>query len=576
MNFAPAEVRCQRRADGSIVLESPLPLAAHPASVTARLAEWAARAPERTFLAERASGGGWRRVGYGEAWAETQRLAGALHALGLGPARPLAILSGNSIDHALVTLAAMHAAIPVAPISPADSLLSQDFGKLRAIAGELRPGALFVQARAPFARALAAVAAVAGDVPVLEAASLSSLPRARDPGAAVGPDTVAKILFTSGSTGQPKGVVNTQRMLTSNQQMIAQLWRFLAERPPVTIDWLPWSHTFGANHNFNMILWHGGTLYIDGGKPTPDGIATTVANLREVSPTLYFNVPRGFDMLLPALARDDELRARFFAELDLVFYAAAALPDALWRRLEAVSERTRGDKVTMVSAWGSTETSPLVTQVHFPIDRAGVIGLPAPGVSLKLAPTGGRHELRVRGPNVTPGYWSPGGVVRPPALDDEGYLPMGDAGKLFDPAEPARGVVFDGRLAENFKLSSGTWVAVGALRVGCIAACDPLVADAVVAGHDRDYVALILFCGRPLDGDGRARVRAALAAHNRDGGSSARVLRAVVADDPPSIDAGEITDKGYLNQRAILERRAALVERLYAERPDGDVIVIDG
>ncbi|HEX6836630.1 MAG TPA: feruloyl-CoA synthase, partial [Polyangia bacterium] len=545
-----------------------------------RLAEWAERAPERIFLAERAPDGGWRRTSYGEAAAAMRTLAGGLAALGLGPTRPLAILSGNSIDHALVTLAAMHAAIPVAPISPAYSLMSQDFGKLRAIVGELDPGAIFVQAKAPFARALDAVA---GARPVLDATSLPSLAGAPDPRAAVGPDTVAKILFTSGSTGAPKGVVNTQRMLTSNQQMISQLWRFLADRsrakPPVTVDWLPWSHTFGANHNFNMILWHGGTLYIDGGKPTPDGIAATIANLREVSPTLYFNVPRGFDMLLPALERDGELRARFFAELDLVFYAAAALPDALWRRLEAVSVQARGDKVTMVSAWGSTETSPLCTLVHFPVDdrpgRAGVIGLPAPGVSLKLAPTGGRHELRVRGPNVTPGYWERGGGVRPLALDDEGYLPMGDAGKLADAAEPARGVVFDGRLAENFKLSSGTWVAVGALRVGCVAACDPLVSDAVVAGHDRDYVALILFAGRALDDAGRQRVRAALAARNRDAGSSATVRRAIVAGEPPSIDAGEITDKGYLNQRAILERRAALVERLYAEPPPDDVILID-
>jgi feruloyl-CoA synthase len=573
MKFAPAVVDCSRRDDGAVVLESPQPLEPHAPSLTAKLAEQAQRAPERTFLAERATDGNWRRLSYGDAWETTRALAGGLLALGLGPTRPLAILSGNSIDQALVTFAAMHAGIPVAPISPAYSLLSADFGKLRAIVAQLEPGAIFVAAREPFARALAAVG---GALPVLDSPALSSL-RAPEPAVVVGPDSVAKILFTSGSTGAPKGVVNTQRMLCSNQQAIAQCWPFLATRPPLTVDWLPWSHTFGGNHNLHMMLWHGGTLYLDGGKPTPDGIAATVANLREISPTVYFNVPRGFDMLLPALERDAELRARFFAELDLVFYAAAALPDALWRRLEAVSLQARGEKVSMASAWGSTETSPMVTTVHFPIDRAGVIGLPAPGVSLKLAPAGERFELRVRGPNVSPGLWSPGGAVVPLPLDDEGYLPMGDAGKLADPRQPSRGIVFDGRLAENFKLSSGTWVAVGALRVGCIAACDPLVADAVVAGHDRAYVALIVFCARPLDDDGRRRIAAALAARNRGEGSSAQVRRAVIAppDDPPSIDAGEITDKGYLNQRAILERRAALVERLYAEPPADDVLVID-
>ncbi len=576
MDFAPAEVECRRRDDGSVVLESPRPLAPHARSLTARLGEWAERAPERTFLAERTPDGGWQRISYGEAWTAARALAGALLDDGLGPTRPLAILSGNSIDHALVTLAAMYAGVPVAPISTAYSLLSRDFVRLREVFAQLAPGAVFVDDRERFA---AALAAVWSDRPLVDVRA-----RGRVPAPTAGPDSVAKILFTSGSTGAPKGVVNTQRMLCANQQMIAQGWRFLADasKPPVTVDWLPWSHTFGANHNFNMILWHGGTLYLDGGKPTPDGIATTVANLREVSPTIYFNVPRGFDMLLPALERDEELRARFFAELDLVFYAAAALPDALWRRLEAVSVRARDDKVTMVSAWGSTETSPLVTQVHFPVDihngRAGNIGLPAPGVSLKLAPVGERYELRVRGPNVTPGYWSPGGAVRAPVLDDEGYRPMGDAGMLADEREPARGVVFDGRLAENFKLSSGTWVAVGALRVGCIAACDPLIADAVVAGHDRDYVALIVFANGAVDDDKRARILRALAARSGgDGpsGSATRVRRVIIAREPPSIDAGEITDKGYLNQRAILDRRAALVEALYAEPPPADVLVID-
>jgi feruloyl-CoA synthase len=582
LRFAPAEVDCRRRTDGTIVLESPLSLAGYPRAVGERLAHWAARVPDRTFLAERSPDGSWRRVRYDDALAAVRELAAGLLSLGLSAERPLAILSGNGADHALLMLAAMHAGIPAAPISPAYSLQSADFAKLRDVAAQLAPGALFAAQRAPFERAISALRL---DVPFLDSAALPSLRRAPDARAeaafaAVGPDSVAKVLFTSGSTGTPKGVVNTQRMLCANQQMIAQLWPFLGDRPPVTVDWLPWSHTFGGNHNFNMILWHGGTLYIDGGKPTPEGIGETVRNLASVSPTIYFNVPRGFDMLLPHLERDAALRESFFAELDLVFYAAAALPDASWRRLEAVALQANRSNPAMVSAWGSTETSPLATGVHFAIDRAGVIGLPAPGVSLKLQPVGDRLEMRVKGPNVSPGYWKPGGGVRPIALDGEGYLPMGDAGRLFDDAEPARGVVFDGRIAENFKLSSGTWVSVGAIRIACIGACDPLVQDVVVAGHDRDWLGLLVFanaaaCRAVGTDEARRRIAAALGRRNAREGSSVRVRRVLFLDEPPSIDAGEITDKGYLNQRATLERRAAFVERLYAEPCDAAVLVID-
>jgi feruloyl-CoA synthase len=398
--------------------------------------------------------------------------------------------------------------------------------------------------------------------------------------AAVGPDTIAKVLFTSGSTGQPKGVINTQRMLTANQEMLACGWPFLRARPPVVVDWLPWSHTFGGNHNFNLVLFAGGTFYVDDGKPAPARIERTLAALADVAPTLYFNVPRGYDLLLPHLERDRELCARFFSQLDLLFYAAAALPEPLWRRLTALV-RAHGRDIPLVSAWGATETSPLATQVHYALDSAGNIGLPVPGVELKLSPSGGKLEARVRGPNITPGYWRAVDLSRD-AFDEEGYYRTGDAMRWHDPSDPRRGLVFDGRLAEDFKLTSGSWVRVGALRLAVLTAAAPLVQDAVIAGHDRDYVAALLF----VDGDACTRAgewRAALAgklrAHNRAVGQPGlSVRRAIVAVEPPSIDAGEITDKGYLNQRAILQRRADVITRLYADlatEGDSEVLVID-
>jgi feruloyl-CoA synthase len=390
---------------------------------------------------------------------------------------------------------------------------------------------------------------------------------------------VAKILFTSGSTGAPKGVINTHRMLCANQQMLAQVWPFLEDKAQTIVDWLPWNHTFGGNFCFNLMLRNGGTFFIDGGKPAPGLIETTARNLKEVAPTLYFNVPRGFDLLLPFLEKDAELRRSFFRDLDMLFYAAAALPQNLWERLEAMAVTEKGGALAMISSWGSTETAPSAAAVHYPIERAGVIGLPNPGCELKLVPAAGKLEVRVRGPHVTPGYFRREDLTRA-AFDEEGFYRIGDAMKFADPAAPEKGLVFDGRVAEDFKLSSGTWVHVGAVRVKLIAAGNPLIQDAVITGHDRDEVGALIFpspAAKDLAPEAlRAKIAAALAALAAEGGSSMHPTRALVTVEPPSIDATEITAMGYINPRAVLERRAALVEKLHAAQPGAEVITAAG
>ena len=400
--FAPAAVEVETRFDGTIRLRSPMPLEPTPEAITAWLEHWARRSPDRVFLAER-GGIGWRQLSYAETLAEVRRIAQGLLDRGASPGRPVAILSDNSLGHALVTLAALHVGIPVVPVSPAYSLLSTDFAKLRAIFALVEPGIVWTDDPGRFAAALDAVGARAAALDDLRSAAPGpEVARAR---AVVTRDTVAKVLFTSGSTGTPKGVVNTHGMLVANQQMMVQGWPFITRRPPVIVDWLPWNHTFGGNHNFHLVLRNGGTLFIDGGRPVPGRIDETVRNLTAVSPTFYFNVPRGFDLLMPRLESDTALRRSFFRELDAVFYAAAALPQNLWERLEALAVAEGRDDLAMLSAWGSTETSPLATQVHFHIERAGVIGLPVAGCELKLVPSAGKLEVRVRGPHVTPGYY---------------------------------------------------------------------------------------------------------------------------------------------------------------------------
>lgn len=599
--FAAPRIIAEDGPRGSTILRSLEPLQPYATSITERLAFWAAREPSRAFIAER-SGAGWRQVLYGEAMRMVEAIAASLLARDLGPERPVMVVADNGVDHALLALAAMHVGIPVSPISPAYARLSQDFGKLRFVFKALTPGMIYVQNAAAMEKALAALDAKAieivsstpspGATPFSELLKGNPGPALAPAHARVGPDTIGKILFTSGSTGMPKGVINTQRMMCSNQQAIVQIWPLVADRRPVLLDWLPWSHTFGGNHNFNIAVCNGGTFYIDDGRPLPAMIGRTVENLRLVQPTLYFNVPRGYGLLLDELERDRDVARRFFENLDFIFYAGAALPQSLWTRIEALCKAAGVPDLPMISSWGTTETAPMSTSVHYRIERAGNIGVPVPGVAIKLAPVEGKTEIRVRGPNVTPGYWrSPESTAK--GFDEDGWYCSGDAVVYAEPGRPERGLVFDGRIGENFKLTSGTWVNVGTLRTAVVAAMTPLVDDAVVTGHDRDAVGLLLFanivnCGKlcPELTDPapdaviaapavREAIRSALIRHNAsEPGSSTTIARVLLMAEPPTIDAHEITDKGYINQRAVLDRRRVLVEKLYSETASEDVIVI--
>lgn len=569
MRFAPAKVDLEKRADGTMRLRSPQKLGSYARCVTEWLVNWSDRAPERVFLAERTPSGSWKKLTYRETYGAVRRIGQALLDRKLNAERPVAILSDNSIDHAVLALGAMHVGIPAAPISPAYSLVSKDFGKLKTIFEQVKPGLVFAADPQKFAPALGAVGA--SSTPVAELLETNPGSTMEREFSRVQPDAIAKILFTSGSTGIPKGVINTHRMLCANQQMLAQAWPFVEDRAPVVVDWLPWNHTFGGNHNFNLVLRNGGTIYVDAGKPAPGLVEATVKNLKDVAPTMYFNVPRGYDLLLPFLEKDEPLRRNFFRELDVLFYAAAALPQNLWERLATLAKREGNTSLAMLSAWGSTETAPLATSVHWPIDRAGVIGLPVAGCELKLVSAASKLEVRVRGPNVTPGYYRRDDLTRA-AFDEEGFYRIGDAVRFADPADPAKGIVFDGRVAEDFKLSTGTWVHVGAVRMRLIAAADPLIQDAVITGHDRNEVGALVFLSPGTKDISHAalvsRLSGVLQQLAGSGGSSTYPTRLLVMTEPPSIDANEITDKGYMNQRAVLERRAALVEKLYAGGPE--------
>jgi feruloyl-CoA synthase len=529
----------------------------------------------------------------------SRAIASALLARKLSKDRPIAVLSGNDLGQALLTLGAQFAGIPIAPISPAYSLMSQDFGKLRYVLGMLNPGMIYVSSGTQFAKAIAAV--VPADVEIVVAVNplegrkttlLSDLtqtiahPDLDKVHEAVGPDTIVKILFTSGSTGNPKGVINTQRMLTSNQAMMQHHLPFLLNEPPILVDWLPWSHTFGGNHNVNLVLANGGTLYIDEGKPVPGAFDITVRNLTEVASTIYFNVPKGFEVLAGHLKTNKALAEKFYSRLSLLFYAGASLPQHVWDGLDEAAVAQTGKRVRMLTGLGSTETAPAVFNSTVLCDKAGMVGVPLPGIEIKLVPNSGKLEARIKGPNITPGYWKQPEQTKA-AFDDEGFYMLGDALKFADDAEPRKGFVFDGRVAEDFKLTTGTWVSVGPLRSELVTALAPFVRDCVITGHDRNDVGALLIpdldacravtkspasdlASDPvLIAELQTRLTIFAAAST---GSSTLVARALVLTDILQIDKGEVTDKGSLNQRAVLANRANLVDELYASVPSARVI----
>lgn len=590
------KLKWETRPDGTWIIWREDPIAAYPDRMTDMIDHWAAKTPGTVWMAER-DGDTWRTITYGQLAKTVREVGQWLLDQGLSTERPLMILSENTLEHAEIAMAAQYVGIPSAAISPAYSLVASDFTKLSGISEQITPGAVFAQKAAPFERAILTalpddiiVITTEGDIPNRPTTQFSDAratpSTAEAAHAATGPDTVVKFLFTSGTTGTPKAVTQTNRMLASNQEIVADCYAFLRDEPPVVVNWLPWSHTAAGNKVFNMVLYNGGTYYIDHGKPTPGGMEETIRNLREISPNWHLTVPAGFEALAKAMETDDVLRQSFFKNLKHMMYAGAGLAQHTWTRLEELAEQTVGHKVLMSTGLGSTETAPFSLYCTDPQTGPGNVGIPSQGVVMKLVPTDGKLEVRIKGPNVTPGYWR-NPKMTAEAFDDEGFYILGDALRFAEEGNPWKGFFFDGRIAENFKLQTGTWVAVGALRAKLVDQMDGLASDAVIAGENRERLTALLVPDMARlakiaapgatdvtrDPAVRAAIAEKLAAHGaKAGGSSGRVTAVMLMDQPLDLDKGEVTDKGSVNQRAVLRHRADLVDRLY-ETDDADVIL---
>ena len=594
----------ERRPDGTAIVRSVETLGGYPRAIVDALESWAKRTPDTVLIADR-DGGSWRELTYAQVLERIPPLAQALLDANLSPERPLMIISGNEIEHFLLGMAAIWAGIPYAPISLAYSLISTDFGKLKHIAALLTPGMVYASDGARFAPAIAATFGpdiplvvrtnpVAGRVvhlfdDLLGTPVTPAVAAAHD---ATTPDTIAKILFTSGSTGLPKGVITTNRMMACNQEMIRTALAFLRHEPPVLLDWMPWNHVAGGSHNTGLAIYNGGSFYIDDGQPTPARFGATLRNLLDVQPTLFTNVPKAYEFLVAAFDEHPQARRNLFARLKLLQYAGAGLSQHVFDGLDRAARAETGERVMIITGYGSTETAPFAFTTTWPVEEAGHIGLPAAGMEVKLVPSGDKTELRLKGPNVTPGYWrDPEKTAE--AFDEEGFYKIGDAVRRADPDDLSRGFIFDGRVTEDFKLSTGTWVNFASVRAAVVGACAPLIRDVVLTGQDLNYIGALIFpdleacarhAGLPAGTDAavivadpaiRQKFADSLAGlAQRATGSSNHVARALVMSALPDIDRGEVTDKGSINQRAVRTHRADLVAALHADQPAPDIHIL--